>query len=211
MYRLKLCAIVFTMNWGMDNWVHYCFYSSTSPQTKLKPMKKHQLRATALMSHELMAITCNSLVRYNQIRIFKLFLIGQIRCHSGFNRWLPPSPRTRHVKKLQIFFENMQLFTHCISTLHTEKLHCTIMLVFADPVTYSNKYHLQGVQVWHRTSHYPPSLKGQVPWDGHSAAHQYEGWETSLTPARYNQTLDENDITRTILWPFFLLKAMYMV
>ena len=104
MYRLKLCAIVFTMNWGMDNWVHYCFYSSTSPQTKLKPMKKHQLRATALMSHELMAITCNSLVRYNQIRIFKLFLIGQIRCHSGFNRWLPPSPRTRHVKKLQIFF-----------------------------------------------------------------------------------------------------------
>ena len=60
MRRLDICTIVFAMNWGMDNWVSYSFYSPVSPRTKSKSMKKYQSRATASTSHEQTARTYNS-------------------------------------------------------------------------------------------------------------------------------------------------------
>ena len=55
-------------------------------------------------------ITYNFGVHCNQIKIFELFLLGKIKWYPGFNYWLLPSPRTRHVKKSQIF---SQLFIQC--------------------------------------------------------------------------------------------------
>ena len=64
-----------------------------------------------LQCHELMAITYYSGVHCNQTKIFEL-LLGKIKWYPGFNHWFLPSPRTRHVKKLQIF---SQLFTQCFT------------------------------------------------------------------------------------------------
>jgi len=44
-------------------------------------------------------------VHCKQTMIFELFWLGQIRWYIGFNRWPLPSPRTRCVIKLQIFFK----------------------------------------------------------------------------------------------------------
>jgi len=96
----------------------YSICSLSSPQTKSKSMKKHRSRTTASTSHEFAAITYNSFGPLQSNNNFELLLLGRIIWYSGFNRWPLPSPRTMRVKN---FFQNMQLFTQCISMLYTEK------------------------------------------------------------------------------------------
>jgi len=51
----------------MDYLVSYSFYSSASPQTKSKSIKKHRLQATALTSREQIAITTDFFVKIRKI------------------------------------------------------------------------------------------------------------------------------------------------
>jgi len=122
MYRLKICAIVFAMSWGMDYWVSCSIYSPSSPQTKSKSMKKHLSRTTASMSHKLMAITCNSSGALQSNKDFQLLLLGQIRWYPAFKYWpLSSSPKNKARKEANGFFQNTKLFTRCISMHYAEK------------------------------------------------------------------------------------------
>ena len=118
---------MFAMNWGMDYWVSYFFYSLASPQTKSNSMKKYRSQMTDLMSHEQMAITYNSL---GALPPNKLLLLGRIRWYPGFNRWPLPLLRTRRVKKLMDFFKIRNYLCNVFQCFTLKNLYCAIMFGF---------------------------------------------------------------------------------
>ena len=129
MHRLKICTIVFAINWGIE--YLFLLYSLSSPQTKSKSMKKYRLWTTASTSCELMAITYNSFsTLHMQTMIFELLLLGWIRWHSGFNCWSIFSLWTRHVKKLTDFSQNTHFLPNVFHCFILKNLYCTIMLSF---------------------------------------------------------------------------------
>jgi len=85
MYKLKICSIMFAMNWEMK----YCPYITT----KSKFTIKHQLQAITLTWHELMTITKNETCKevtdfffkivYSCMRFYAWF--SQIRSHIKRN------------------------------------------------------------------------------------------------------------------------------
>ena len=122
-------------------WVSYSFYSLSSPQTKLKSMKKHRAWTTALTSCELTAIIYNFLGPLQSNRDFRAPLAWAIRWYPGFNHWPLPSSRTRRVKNLTDFFKCVVIYPMYL--LYTEKyVHCIALLCsgFADPVTFANEW-----------------------------------------------------------------------
>ena len=112
-------------------WVSYSFYSLSSPQTKLKSMKKHRAWTTALTSCELTAIIYNFLGPLQSNRDFRAPLAWAIRWYPGFNHWPLPSSRTRRVKNLMDFFK-MRSYLPNVFTVYWKicTLYCTIVYGF---------------------------------------------------------------------------------
>ena len=134
MHRLEICTILFAMNWGMDYLVSYPLYFFASPQTESKSMKRHQLRAAALMSHEQTTITYDSFGAL-QTKIFELLLREQIKWYPGFNHWPFPSPRAELIKKLTDFFCRLRKICSLLIKALYWKIYIVLScLVFADPV-----------------------------------------------------------------------------
>ena len=105
----------------MNYWVNYSFYSLSSPQTKLKFMKKHWSWTTTSTSHEQMTIMYNS---FGVLQSNKLLLLGQIRWYPGFNHWLFPSPRKGWVKKLTDFFKICNHLPNVFYCFKLKNLYC---------------------------------------------------------------------------------------
>ena len=136
-WGLKFCTIMFAMNWGMDYWVSYFFYSLSSPQQSWIPWRNID-REWPLWRHvnkrPQLTIPWE---RCHQTKIFELLLLGQIRWYPSFNCWPLPSLRTRRVKKLTDFFSKYAIIYPVYFNALYWKICITLLCsVFADPVTY---------------------------------------------------------------------------
>ena len=135
MHRLKICTIVFAMNWGMDYWVSYSFYSPASPQTRSKFIKKHWSWVTASTSREQTAKSYNS---FGALQSNRFSSSGE----CDYTQVLTVGPsftKNKMCKEVNRFFSSPKYaITQCISMLYTEKI-CIALLcsVFTDPVTYT--------------------------------------------------------------------------
>ena len=128
---LEFCTIVFVMNWGMDYWVSYIFYSLSSPKNQnpwRNTIANNRFDVTPTNSHNLKFLGSTA------TKDFELLLLGRIEWYPVFNRWPLPSLRTRRVKNLT---QNTQLLPNVFQCFILKILIIVVLYsVFADLVTY---------------------------------------------------------------------------